>query len=546
MLRVLREAVRGIYLLLIQRGEGRSLESELEGSGVVVAQLRRELDLRGHCVVGTEGVVAAGAGDSYLRVGQVCVQTLVELVLVLTANLHAHDGGVAVLAHLGLVIAAARENVLELLLSARNILGRECVEETRFHGTVQAQGGSDLHALHLDLARRNTVNRDESVATARTGGASATLGVNHVGFIVAVHDGQGQAITVRGAQQGAVQQTRNLLLNGEVVVLRHYLTAGGEIGAACAKQLLETAAQVLNRRSAKGQGTTHFFLRTGGRCGRSVCLRLRGLQTLLQLGALRLDLVQVGVDRRGGLGVHDFLRDEGNHHGVTAVLLLHVKNDVTETAVLNILRRNLRTTGVLHFLLAKLHSGFIAAAEDAVLIGRRHHTIHDQRLGKPTQQVARAEVFLHLNTLHQALVRVDDANLRLDVGARSLQQRGHLGVVFVHGGEGDLEGRTSLLALRLNTFVLHALGQVLTNGRIQRLGAALNLVLVILHVEGNQNRTSTLLGALKTQLGLNLRAAGTQNQRCNGQQNRQEHPALTSRCSRGMSHRVHSRLPSGE
>ena len=119
-------------------------------------------------------------------------------------------------------------------------------------------------------------------------------------------------------------------------------------------------------------------------------------------------------------------------------------------------------------------------------------------------------------------------------------------MVFVHGGEGDLEGRTSLLALRLNTFVLHALGQVLTNGRIQRLGAALNLVLVILHVEGNQNRTSTLLGALKTQLGLNLRAAGTQNQRCNGQQNRQEHPALTSRCSRGMSHRVHSRLPSGE
>ena len=491
-------------------------------------------------------MVSAGAGHGYLRIGQVLVQTLVELVLVLTANLHAHDGGVAVLTDLGLVIAAACENVLELLLSACNILGRECVEETRFHGTIQAQGGSDLHALHLDLARRNTVNRDESTAAARTGGASAALGVNHVGLIVAVHDGQGQAITVRGAQQGAVQQTRNLLLNGKVVVLRHYLTAGGEIGAACAKQLLETAAQVLNRRSAKGQGTTHFFLRTGGRCGRSVCLRLRGLQTLLQLGALRLDLVQVGVDRRGGLGVHDFLRDEGNHHGVTAVLLLHVKNDVTETAVLNILRRNLRTTGVLHFLLAKLHSGFIAAAEDAVLIRSRHHTIHDQRFRKPAQQVARAEVFLHLDTLHQALVRVDDANLRLDVGARSLQQRGHLGVVFVHGGEGDLEGRTSLLALRLNTFVLHALGQVLTNGRIQRLGAALNLVLVILHVEGNQNRTSTLLGALKTQLGLNLRAAGTQNQRCNGQQNRQEHPALTSRCSRGMSHRVHSRLPSGE
>ena len=119
-------------------------------------------------------------------------------------------------------------------------------------------------------------------------------------------------------------------------------------------------------------------------------------------------------------------------------------------------------------------------------------------------------------------------------------------MVFVHGGEGDLEGRTSLLALRLNTFVLHALGQVLTNGRIQRLGAALNLVLVILHVEGNQNRTSTLLSTLKAQLSLNLCTAGAQNQGGNGQQNRQEHPALTSRRARGVSHRVHTRLPSGE
>ena len=151
MLRALRDAVRGIYLLLIQRGEGRRLEGELEGSGVVAAQLRRELNLRGHRVVGTEGVVTAGANHRNLRIGQVLVQALVELVLVLTANLHAHDGRVAVLTNLGLIITAACENVLELLLSTRNILGRERVEETSFHGTIQAQGSSHLHALHLNL-----------------------------------------------------------------------------------------------------------------------------------------------------------------------------------------------------------------------------------------------------------------------------------------------------------------------------------------------------------------------------------------------------------
>ena len=75
-------------------------------------------------------MVATGAGNGHLRIGQVFVQALVELVLVLTANLHAHDGGVAVLTNLGLVITAACENVLELLLSTRNIRGRECVEET--------------------------------------------------------------------------------------------------------------------------------------------------------------------------------------------------------------------------------------------------------------------------------------------------------------------------------------------------------------------------------------------------------------------------------
>ena len=87
---------------------------------------------------------------------------------------------------------------------------------------------------------------------------------------------------------------------------------------------------------------------------------------------------------------------------------------------------------------------------------------------------------------------------------------------------------------------------MLTYGRIQRLGSTLNLVLVILHVEGNQNGAGTLLSALKAQLSLNLCAAGAQNQGGNGQQNRQEHPALTSRRARGVSHRVHTRLPSGE
>ena len=119
-------------------------------------------------------------------------------------------------------------------------------------------------------------------------------------------------------------------------------------------------------------------------------------------------------------------------------------------------------------------------------------------------------------------------------------------MVLVHGGEGYLESRTSLVTLRLNTFVFQALGQVLTYGRIQRLGSTLNLVLVILHVEGNQNGAGTLLSALKAQLSLNLCAAGAQNQGGNGQQNRQEHPALTSRRARGVSHRVHTRLPSGE
>ena len=87
---------------------------------------------------------------------------------------------------------------------------------------------------------------------------------------------------------------------------------------------------------------------------------------------------------------------------------------------------------------------------------------------------------------------------------------------------------------------------MLTHGRIQSLRTALNLVLVVLEVKGNLHGTGALLGTLKAQLSLNLRTAGAQNQGGNGQQNRQEHPALTSRCTRGVSHCVHTRLPSGE
>ena len=543
MLRVLRDAVRGIYLLLLQRGEGRRLEGELEGSCVVVTQLRRELDLRGHGVVGAEGVVAAGAGNGHLRIGQVFVQALVELVLVLTANLHAHDGGVAVLTNLGLVITATGKSTLQSLFCTSYVRAREGVEETCFHGTVQAQGSSHLHALHSHLLRKVTAQVKDAL---RRGRARVAGVINPIAVVGAVLQDDFQAVAFRRAQQRAVQHALHCLAHIEGLRLFLDLSGVAQIGGTCTQQLLQLSVQVVQRGCAEGQGATHFFLRRTGRSRGSHVGCLGRLQTLLQLGALRLDLVQVGVDRRSGLGVHDFLRDEGNHHGVTAVLLLYVKNDVTETAVLNILCGNLRTTGVLHFLLAKLHSGFIAAAENAVLIGSRHNTVHYQSFRKPAQQIARAEVFLHLNTLHQTLVRVDDANLRLDVGARSLQQRGHLGVVLVHGGEGYLESRTSLVTLRLNTFVFQALGQVLTYGRIQRLGSTLNLVLVILHVEGNQNGAGTLLSALKAQLSLNLCAAGAQNQGGNGQQNRQEHPALTSRRARGVSHRVHTRLPSGE
>ena len=67
-----------------------------------------------------------------------------------------------------------------------------------------------------------------------------------------------------------------------------------------------------------------------------------------------------------------------------------------------------------------------------------------------------------------------------------------------------------------------------THGRIQRLGATFNLVLVVLHIERNQHGACTLLSILKTKLGLNLSTAGAQDQGGNGQQNRQEHPTLVT------------------
>ena len=161
-------------------------------------------------------------------------------------------------------------------------------------------------------------------------------------------------------------------------------------------------------------------------------------------------------------------------------------------------------------------------------MGGINHTINNKSFRDPVQQVFRAEVFLHLNTLYQTLVRVDDANLRGSTGTSSLQDRSDLGTVLVHRGEGNGEGRTCLATLRLNTTVLQALRQVFTHGRIQRLGATFNLVLVVLHIERNQHGACTLLSILKTKLGLNLSTAGAQDQGGNGQQNRQEHPTLVT------------------
>ena len=57
--------VEGVHLLLVQRGEGRCLESELVRNTVVVTQLLSELNIRLQSVVGAEGVVATGAGDGH-------------------------------------------------------------------------------------------------------------------------------------------------------------------------------------------------------------------------------------------------------------------------------------------------------------------------------------------------------------------------------------------------------------------------------------------------------------------------------------------------
>ena len=544
MLRVLRDAVRGIYLLLLQRGEGRRLEGELEGSCVVVTQLRRELDLRGHGVVGAEGVVAAGAGNGHLRIGQVFVQALVELVLVLTANLHAHDGGVAVLTNLGLVITATGKSTLQSLFCTSYVRAREGVEETCFHGTVQAQGSSHLHALHSHLLRKVTAQVKDAL---RRGRARVAGVINPIAVVGAVLQDDFQAVAFRRAQQRAVQHALHCLAHIEGLRLFLDLSGVAQIGGTCTQQLLQLSVQVVQRGCAEGQGATHFFLRRTGRSRGSHVGCLGRLQTLLQLGALRLDLVQVGVDRSGGLRVHDVLRYEGGSSRVATVLFLKLKNHHLEATVLHVLRRNGGTAGILHFLLAELHSGFAAATvEHTVLVGGFNNTINYESFREPFQQLLRAEVFLHLDTLHQTLLGIENSDGRLGLGTSSLQDRSYLGTVLIHRGEGNGEGRTCLVAIGLNTTVFQALGQVLTHGRIQSLRTTLNLVLVVLEVKGNQHGAGTLLSALKAKLGLNLRTAGAQNQGGNGQQNRQEHPALTSRCTRGVSHCVHTRLPSGE
>ena len=58
--------VEGVHLLLVQRGEGRRLESEFVRNTVVVTQLLSELNIRLQSVVTAEGVVATGAGDGHL------------------------------------------------------------------------------------------------------------------------------------------------------------------------------------------------------------------------------------------------------------------------------------------------------------------------------------------------------------------------------------------------------------------------------------------------------------------------------------------------
>ena len=371
--------------------------------------------------------------------------------------------------------------------------------------------------------------------------------INLVATVGAVLQDDFQTVTFRRAQQRAVQHTLHGLTHIEGLRLFLDLSGVAQIRGSCTQQLLQLSVQVVQGGCAEGQGTTHFFLRRAGRSRGSHVGCLGRLQALLQLGAFRLNLVQIGVDRSSGLRVHDVLRYERGSSRVATILFLKLKNHHLEATILHVLRRDGGTAGILHFLLAKLHSGFATAAvEHAILARGFNNAVNHESLRKPIQQLLRAEVFLHLNTLHQALLGIENSDGRLGLGTSSLQDRSNLGAVLVHGGERNGEGRTCLVTLRLNTTVFQALGQVLTYGRIQRLGAALNIVLVVLHIEGNQHGAGTLLSALKAKLSLNFRTAGAQNQGGNGQQNRQEHPALTSRRARGVSHHVHSRLPSGE
>ena len=81
---------------------------------------------------------------------------------------------------------------------------------------------------------------------------------------------------------------------------------------------------------------------------------------------------------------------------------------------------------------------------------------------------------------------------------------------------------------------------MLAEGGVQSLGAALDLVLVVLEVEGNLHGANALIGAFEAKLGLNLRTAGAQNQGRNSQQNGQEHPALAGATLNGISQSLHT------
>ena len=194
---------------------------------------------------------------------------------------------------------------------------------------------------------------------------------------------------------------------------------------------------------------------------------------------------------------------------VAAVLLGSLNHNLTETVVLDVLRGDSGATRVLYFLIAELHGGIAVATEHAALTRRLNHAVNHEGLRNPTQQLLRGEVLLHLDTLNQALVGVEDRDQRGGGRTGGLQDASHLRAVLVNRGEGQGEGRTGFVTLGLDTTVFQAVRQVLTDRSIQSLGAALNLVLVVLDVEGNLHGAGTLIGIFEAQLGLNLRTAGT-------------------------------------